>query len=314
MQSNVKYKNKRIMKSFIITVDTEGDNLWNYKQGDVVTTKNSDFIPRFQKLCEKYGFKPVYLTNYEMALNEAFVHNAKEWLKKGTCEIGVHLHAWNNPPLVQLNGNFNGNPYLIEFSNEVMRAKFQVVYNLIEKNFGIKPVSHRAGRWIMDERYFNILEEFDIKVDCSYTPGINWSTTMGRTRGGCDYSGEPRNAHFVGNVLEVPVTIRKFHDCSFGSWKHRLKTFIKGENFWLRPATSSVSIMKRVVEMVDDDGKEDFLEFMIHSSELMPNGSPYFRTECDVEKEYKVMDEFFAYVKNKGYQGCTLEEYYIGHK
>lgn len=299
------------MKSFIITVDTEGDNLWRYKKGDNIGIQNSKYIPRFQKLCEKYGFKPVYLTNYEMANSEIFVNNAKEWLRKGSCEIGVHLHAWNNPPIFNLDGVFNGNPYLIEYPEEIMKSKFKEVYDLIVKNFEIKPISHRAGRWIMDERYFKILEDFSIKVDCSYTPGIDWSKTMGRTRGGCDYSDKQRNAHFIGNVLEVPATIRRFHDCSFGSWKHRLKTLIKGDNFWLRPATSSFNVMKKIIDQVDYERNEDFLEFMIHSSELMPDGSPYFATNESIEHEYNVMEQVFAYVKSNGYKGCTLEEYYI---
>ena len=45
------------MRHFIITIDTEGDNLWSYKQGERVMTENSLYIPRFQELCEKYGFK-----------------------------------------------------------------------------------------------------------------------------------------------------------------------------------------------------------------------------------------------------------------
>ena len=51
--------------AFIITLDTEGDNLW--ESGPVITTQNTRFLPRFQALCEKYSFKPVWLTNYEMA-------------------------------------------------------------------------------------------------------------------------------------------------------------------------------------------------------------------------------------------------------
>lgn len=27
-------------KYFIVTVDTEGDNLWNYRMGDAITTEN----------------------------------------------------------------------------------------------------------------------------------------------------------------------------------------------------------------------------------------------------------------------------------
>ena len=57
-------------KFFIITVDTEGYNLWEYIKGSEIQTQNARFIQPFQDLCEKFGFKPVYLTNYEMANNE----------------------------------------------------------------------------------------------------------------------------------------------------------------------------------------------------------------------------------------------------
>ncbi|BAN97921.1 hypothetical protein E05_31550 [Plautia stali symbiont] len=43
--------------AFLITLDTEGDNLWRNRSGKV-TTYNVRFLPRFQALCEKYGFKP----------------------------------------------------------------------------------------------------------------------------------------------------------------------------------------------------------------------------------------------------------------
>lgn len=47
------------MKYFIITIDTEGDNLWTYKKGNQVGVENIKYIPRFQELCNKFGFKPV---------------------------------------------------------------------------------------------------------------------------------------------------------------------------------------------------------------------------------------------------------------
>ena len=297
------------MKAFIITVDTEGDNLWKYKKGAPIEVRNSEYIPRFQTLCEKYGFKPVYLTNYEMADSPCFINNAKEWIAKDTCEIGVHLHAWNNPPLVSLEGPYNGNSYLIEYPEEIMRAKFKEIYNLIVEKIGIKPVSHRAGRWAMDERYFRILEDFGITVDCSYTPGINWSAAKGISRGGSDYSRVIHKAHFMGNVLEVPVTIRKFRNCLNGSFKHRLKSLIKGEYVWMRPALSSVAGMKKAIEIVEKDNI-DFVEFMIHSSEVMPDGSPYFKTEEDIDNAFRGMEELFKYIKERGFDGYTLKEYY----
>ena len=75
---------------FIVTVDTEGDNLWNWQDNKPITTENTLFIPRFQSLCEEYGFVPVYLTNYEMALDERWVSYAKRKAMEGKCEIGMH--------------------------------------------------------------------------------------------------------------------------------------------------------------------------------------------------------------------------------
>lgn len=297
-------------KYFIITVDTEGDNLWEYNKGEVVGTKNAKYLPIFQTLCEKYGFKPVYLTNYEMAMSDTFVAEAKEWLAKGTCEIGVHLHAWNNPPLYDLSGPYNGNPYLIEYPEEVMRAKFKVIYDLIVERFGVKPISHRAGRWAMDDRYFKILKEFGIKVDCSHTPGINWSTNKGITMGGSDYSQVKLSPYNIDGILEMPVSIVNNRITNRGSFKHKLKVLVNGEKIWLRPATNSTQEICNAIDKIYKLKDVDFVEFMIHSSEVMPSGSPYFKTERDIEQEYSTMTSIFEYANQRGYTGCTIEEYF----
>src|SRR6184192_4441689 len=86
--------------AFIITIDTEGDNLWS--QPRVITTHNARFLPRFQSLCERFGFRPVYLTNYEMAICDVFVEFGRDVIARRAGEIGMHLHAWNSPPLLPL--------------------------------------------------------------------------------------------------------------------------------------------------------------------------------------------------------------------
>ena len=44
-------------KVFLITIDTEGDNLWNVSDiHQDITTENAKYLFRFQELCEKYGF------------------------------------------------------------------------------------------------------------------------------------------------------------------------------------------------------------------------------------------------------------------
>jgi len=136
------------MKSFIITIDTEGDDLWSWKAGRTITTENARFLPRFQNLCDRYGFKPVWLTNYEMVVNPDFVSFTKEKLRDGCCEIGMHLHALNNPPLYDLEVRYPANfPYLIEYPEEIIAQKVRFLHELLNDTYGENIISHRAGRW-----------------------------------------------------------------------------------------------------------------------------------------------------------------------
>ena len=84
---------------------------------------------------------------------------------------------------------------------------------------------------------------------------------------------------------------------------------IQGEYVWIRPALSSVAGMKKTIEIAEKENV-DFIEFMIHSSEVMPDGSPYFQTEEDIDNAFRDMNELFKYIKEKGYCGYTLKEYY----
>src|SRR5688500_4964789 len=101
------------MKAFLITIDTEGDNLWSRPRKN--TTVNSRFLPRFQDLCERFGYKPTYLTNYEMARCPVFQEFGADVLRRNSAEIGMHLHAWDSPPVVPLTSDDSAqHPYLFE--------------------------------------------------------------------------------------------------------------------------------------------------------------------------------------------------------
>lgn len=293
-------------KYFIITVDTEGENGWTYKRGDEIHTECSKFVPCFQALCDKYGFKPVYLTNYEMICNDDFATFLKDTQNEGKCEVGIHIHAWNTPPAYELSNYVCDQTFLIEYPQDIMRAKFKTVYDLITQKIGVSPVSHRAGRWVMNEKYWDILQEFNIKVDCSHTPYIDWSSTIGGTMGGTNYRKCDTKANYIRGILEVPMTIEL---CRKWLWTIHPKRFfrhIRGEVLWMRPAMSTIKQMKTIV----DKNKNDYVEFMVHSSELMPGGSPYFQNIEAIERLYMSMESVFKYATEKGYVGCTLKDYY----
>lgn len=153
-------------KYFIITVDTEGDNLWRYgnspKYMKNITNNNGKYIERFQMLCEKYKFVPTYLTNYEMTLSLPFQQIAKHGLKNNSLEIGMHLHAFNNPPIVELpNRKGRGMAYAGEYPINILSKKVEYLTKSLEDLFQIPIKSHRGGRWYMDNNYLAILKSLD---------------------------------------------------------------------------------------------------------------------------------------------------------
>jgi len=297
-------------KSFLITVDTEGDGLWSWRPGQEITTHNANYIPRFQELCEKYGFKPVYLTNYEMAQSDEWVSYAGKKSREGKCEIGLHVHAWNTPPSYELNCRYGGNPYITEYPYEIMKDKTETVYRLLCEKFETQVVSHRSGRWATNKEYFDILADLGINIDCSVTPGLDLSGISGcETNCGNDYSDAPMTPYYIHpDILEVPMTTARTRRCCSGTLKHRVKAMILKQDAWLRPITKSVKdmiLLSRIVQNEDCD----HLELMIHSSELMPGGSPYFKSSDDVDRMYELLEEYFKYITNQGYIGKTLQEF-----
>ena len=309
--------------AFLITIDTEGDNLWrNHRH---ITTENARFLPRFQQLCEKYSFKPTWLTNYEMATDPVYIAFARDVLARQQGEIGMHLHAWHSPPTLPLtDDDWRYQPYLIEFPEPVLRDKVTYMTRLLEETFQTKMVSHRAGRWAFDARYARILTELGYRVDCSVTPGVDWRTAPGAPQGtgGTDYRHFPREAYFLdekdisrpGNsgLLEVPMTIHPKHPPLLNALKQgydRLRGKRRNPSMnWLRPGRNNLALMKRAVEQSLQQGA-DYVEFMLHSSEFMPDGSPTFKNEADIEQLYQHLDALFAWLQPQT-QGMTLAEYY----
>lgn len=52
----------------------------------------------------------------------------------------------------------------------------------------------------------------------------------------------------------------------------------------------------------------DYVMFMLHSSEMMPGGSPTFKTNEDIEHLYKDLRSLFDYISTFC-EGRTLKEY-----
>lgn len=298
------------MRKFIITVDTEGDNLWSWKKGEEITTENALFIPRFQELCEAYSFVPTYLVNYEMAKDMRWVDYIKPKIQQKKCEVGMHIHAWNSPPQFDVVNNYGGNPYITEYPKEIMYEKVKYLKSILENQFETDILSNRSGRWATDISYFEILDDLGVKVDCSVTPQMDLSGIAGCSKNcGNDYSHHSTQPYMItNNLMEIPMTTRIVHKTSCGSVLHKLKVFLKGEASWLRPHKKSLTELFILTELVERE-KNGYLEFMLHSSELIAGGSPYFNNDEDIEQLYSILMSYFKYISEKNYVGTSLSDY-----
>ncbi len=310
---------------FLITIDAEGDNLWNKPK--IITTNNAKFLSRFQLLCDSYGLKPTYLTNYEMACSDVFKEFGHDVISNNNGEIGMHLHAWNNPPIVPLTkDDYLYQPYLIEYPPKVIKEKIKFITDLLENTFNQKMVSHRSGRWAFNDSYARSLIEHGYKIDCSVTPLRSWVKNLGDPNGdgGTDYLEYLNKSHWFveskenkhHSLLEIPVTIIPQNNLINylinnpilpRKWIIRkLNTFIKPA--WVRPNGNNLDSMKRILLNKIKQGC-DYVMLIIHSSELMPGGSPTFKTEKDIENLYCHLQDIFT-IGKEFFQAGTLCDYY----
>jgi hypothetical protein len=313
---------------FIITVDTEADNEW--AKPKISTLKNLEYIPRFQELCERYSFKPTYLSIFDVVESSYFKDMMKTFLKSGKAEVGAHLHPWSCPPLEDVTPNdLYYHPYPHELPTALFKKKMERLTTALEQAFNVKPRSYRGGRWGFAPDHIEVLLALGYIVDSSVTPYISWEHHLGdpRGKGGPDYtkaqilpyilkSSDTRNGS-SSKLLEVPLTVLF-------------------KNHWIRSiydATGNINIVRKALNKYgfgprlfwpshDHNAKQlisvyksarslslPYIQMMIHSSELMPGGSPYNPDNNSIEKLYQRVEELFQYLRSDQVNGVTLGDF-----
>ncbi len=315
---------------FVITLDTEPDNEWGRPR--VATTQNARFVPRFHELCTRAGFKITYLMTLEMAEDQFLRNYLLPRLRAAECEVGAHLHPWNTPPLVQAtDDDMRHHPYPYEYAPEVQREKLHTLVAAVERGYGVRPVSYKAGRWGLDGFHAGLLDEMGFRADTSVCPGVNWGPSKGDPRGsgGPNYNRASPLPYRLSRedvcrpgalrLWEVPPTIVFYS--AFGRYVpgvralyrrfRRVRRLFDRQHLgsqWLRPYPHmTVERLKRVVCLARRAGTP-VLNLTFHSSELMPGGSPYNRTEASIESLFQRLEGFFAYLRDQHVESVTLAE------
>lgn len=303
------------------TIDTEEDNWGGYWDRNI-TFANIDRIPALQLLFDRYDIRPTYLVTWTVARDPSCVRILRRILDEGRCEIGAHLHPWNTPPFEEIAGERNS--MLCNLPEPLLSAKLATLTEAIRRNFGVEPVSFRAGRWGFTRRMAATLASTGYRVDSSISPYTDWSGCHGP-----DHSAETPALSRIsvdGNgryLWEVPATIGFLQ--SREDWCSRVYRFTTGRyvkrlrltgalyrmrlvnKVWLSPEKSDGDAMIAISRSFRSKGYR-CLNLFFHSTSLLPGLGPFVRSGKDLSRFLAETERFLEHAATEGHRSITLKE------
>jgi len=313
---------------FVVTIDTEIDKSPDWKiSADETFLSVLDGIPKkLTPLFNRFGAKPTYLLSSEVMENKECVSLLKSI---DNCELGTHLHGDLVEPQrkVYKLANTRTGAMQNSYPKEIEYQKLKNLTNLFIEKFGFSPSSFRAGRFAAGNNTINSLEKLGYLVDSSVTPGIDWNLPEGRA----NFLGAKEQPYFPGRenllekgnskVLEVPVSIvpPRLKKYFYALDKVKVLKLVSAiintilPPRWLRPSFQNPSGMLGVItKLLKRYGMNNaiVLNMMFHSIEVVPNASPYTKTEDECEALLGRMGMVLEYCTTNNFNFVTLSELY----
>lgn len=314
----------------VVTIDTEEEGLWSGQYSRETTVENIQAVPRFQALCDQFSIRPTYLITTPVAESSQATSVLRSILDAGKCEIGTHVHPWNSPPFEEQNSKEES--YLCNLPPSIQLAKLENLTSQIERSFGVRPISFRAGRYGADAETINCLRKLGYLVDSSVLPGADYRSGNGpdfRKANCLPYypndgdilaCGEddslleiPVSAGFTHRYFEAAERMRKFAMRS--PWRSLRAVGILdrlgiASHTKLSPEQASIGKMRRLATSILARNNP-VLVLMFHSSSLLPRCSPYVNSEADLTLFLGRLEQFFEYAMDRvGLTPITLGECY----
>jgi len=314
------------MVKIFITIDTEEDE-WGRFTNTTGTVENINQLYMLQNLFNKYGAIPTYLINYPVASTRSSIKVLSSFLNEGVCEVGMHCHPWNSPPFKEeLNSQ---NSMMCNLPNDLLHEKMSNVHEAIKSNFGISPVSFRAGRWGFSENVARCLIDLEYKVDSSISPFMDWTPYHGKNFRHASTHPYYFNSENIftpksdAQLLEVPPTVGyaqpNFPLCDYIQNNLRktplsklrllgILNRLKLLNFhWLSPEFSTGEEMVRLTKRFVKSGHK-FINMSFHSTSLLPGKSPFVRNEADLNLFLAKIEVFLKYAVENDFEFLPLAE------
>jgi peptidoglycan/xylan/chitin deacetylase (PgdA/CDA1 family) len=310
--------------NLLVGIDTEGDNQWDAAARANQTFENLYALPRLHALFARHGVRPTYVVTYPVAKDPRSAEVLRSLLSGGDCEIGAHHHAWETPPCTD--GDVKRHPYASTIPRSQFEQQLESLTRAIADAVGEPPVSYRSGRFGFSAEHVAGLERQGYLVESSVAPLFYESH-----KGGPDFVEAPLTPYFLAydsattagtsNLLEVPVSAalnrrlpkRLQYLYARAPQPYTTKRVLRALRLlrmrWLRPSYSSLDDMIALARGLAAD-REPVLNLLFHSSEAIVGGSPYNRTQAELDAFCHRLDRFLGFAtKELGAVPLTFAEF-----
>lgn len=315
---------------YSVTVDTEEE--WDWSSGYPIadlSVKNIAYLPRFEDLCARHGAAVTYFTNYAVLDTTCSREILLDIARRPNVEIGMHIHPWNTPPLVQNGPVAERETFLHNLPADMIRAKLTTVFDRFQEN-GLAPTSFRGGRYSSGGAIHDFLRDKGFVADASVVPYTTW-----RDEGAPDYSHRglfpvrlPPRQNGERPFWEIPLTLA-FSRRPFALWRW---AYAAVENSPLRHLplvglAEKIGLVRKIWLNLENPLGRNMLPFLkklrqiklpcvcftLHSSSLMAGGNGYTPTAADADRLFAYVDEVLGAVAGwHDFQPATVSE--IAHQ
>jgi peptidoglycan/xylan/chitin deacetylase (PgdA/CDA1 family) len=310
--------------NLLVGIDTEGDNQWDAAARANQRFENIYALPRLHAVFAKHGVRPTYVITYPVAKDPQSAGVLRTLLAHGDCEIGAHHHAWETPPCTD--ADVRRHPYASALPRAQFEAQLASLTGAIAEAVGARPVSYRSGRFGFSAMHVAGLERLGYVVESSVAPLFYESH-----KGGPEFVEAPLTPYFLAydsatrpgtsNLLEVPVSAalnRRLprwmrYAYARAPWPYNTKRILRALGVarlrWLRPSYSSLDDMIGLARDLAR-AREPVLNVLFHSSEAIVGGSPYNRTEGELDAFLDRLNRFLAFATRElGARPVTFAEF-----
>ncbi|WP_439576696.1 glycosyltransferase [Elioraea sp.] len=292
-----------------VVIDTEAAFEWDKgtytDTGKVAPTRglqvNLDVFRR-------YGVLPCLVVDTPVASQEESAGIIRGLAAEG-CEIGVHLHPWSAPPVVEPKDDwhsFSGNlgPWL-------ERTKLEALTRQVTALLGARPRIFKAGRYGLSADTVELLETLGFEIDLSVCPFYDYAPM-----GGPDFRRFTARPGWLGanrRILSLPTTagpigwlagqagtLGALARSPLGRLLPISRLAARANAVYplrLSPEGSSFAQMRELTERRLHQGLRVFT-LTLHSPTLMPGNTPYTRTEAELAGLLDTIDRYLGFFRD----------------